>query len=143
MNWFVAAGIAALGLGVGGLWLSQKLATKEHLSTRSLVAAGSCAMLMTIGFVQTMLAITEGRQHPEGVAGVVTKVEVNTDGVTTLTVQVGEDRQTTYRIDCLPDQKGCQSARPGDLVQYDRTSHPSGWTSHREVRFITPGANSK
>ena len=143
MNWFILLGAAGLVGGLVGLWLTGKIGSKDsaYVSTVEIVAGIVCVLVMMGGFLQLISAATEGRQQPEGVSAVVAGVAQNPDGTTTLTVQVGEE-ETQYEIDCLPEQKGCQSAQRGDIVQYDRTTHPSGWTAHREVRFITRGANS-
>lgn len=140
MNWFVVMGLGAMVLGIIGLWLNDKLHKSVGISY--LVTLVACIALIMAGFSQLVIAGLEGQQQPEGVAGVVTNVTVDPNHITTLTVQVGESRAATYNIDCLPEQKACQAAHVGDLVQYDRTTHPSGWVTHREIRFITKGANS-
>ena len=143
MNWFVLLGISVLALGSVGLWINSK---KSHngrsVGLSDIAIFVVCSVLAVAGFLQMVIAGLEGQQQPEGVAGVVTNVTVDPNHITTLTVQVGESRADTYNIDCLPEQKACQAAHVGDLVQYDRTTHPSGWVTHREIRFITKGANS-
>ncbi len=138
MNWFVVIGLGAMALGIIGVWLLGKLRKGKPVGSVAVFLA--CALIV-LGFVQMLVAGLEGKQNPEGVAGVVTKVTIQ-NYITTLTVQVGENSLETHDIDCLPEQKACQAAHIGDLVQYDRTTHPSGWVSYREIRFITKGANS-
>lgn len=128
---------------IGGVVLAYQLAKPNPRRSRfrgsDVAAIFGLALLAYVAVFAQVPAAAQAGDVRKAISGVVYDTNGTNPVVLTIETDAGK-----YDIPCGVEQKACQIARKGDLVQFDTTNSPSGWGDPtREIRFVTLGANSQ